>query len=115
MEAGIMSAPTAITGLESVLGKVNIPETILNNVQPVQPEIKTGAADFGEVLQTAIKSINDTQINADNAIAKLAAGQDIELHNVMIAVEQAGTTLQLALQVKNKITEAYQEIMRMQI
>jgi flagellar hook-basal body complex protein FliE len=110
-----MSAPTGITGLEGVLGKVNIPETVLNTVQPVQPENKTGAADFGDFLQTAIKSINETQIIADNAISQLAAGQDIELHNVMLAVEQAGMTLQLALQVKNKITEAYQEIMRMQI
>jgi len=48
-------------------------------------------------------------------MAKLAAGENIELHSVMLAAEKAALTMQFALQLKNKITEAYQEIMRMQI
>ncbi|HRU39787.1 MAG TPA: flagellar hook-basal body complex protein FliE, partial [Candidatus Goldiibacteriota bacterium] len=68
-----------------------------------------------ELLNVAIKQLNETQVNADSAIAQLAAGQNIELHNVVLAAQKASLTMQLALQVKNKITEAYQEIMRMQI
>ncbi|MFP4465469.1 MAG: flagellar hook-basal body complex protein FliE [Candidatus Goldiibacteriota bacterium] len=104
-----------IGGMESIASKVNIPETVLQNAQQVQPEFKIGGSGFGDVINMAVKSINETQINADTAIKQLAAGQDIELHNVMLAVEKASMTLQTALQVKNKITDAYHEIMRMQI
>ncbi|MCX8092821.1 MAG: flagellar hook-basal body complex protein FliE, partial [Candidatus Goldbacteria bacterium] len=69
--------------------------------------------DFGQLLQMAIKSINETSVNANEAIEKLAAGQNIELHNVVLAAQKSYLTLQLALQIKNKITDAYQEIMRM--
>jgi flagellar hook-basal body complex protein FliE len=110
-----MSIGMAMTGLESTMAKVNIPDTILNTNVSIQPEIKTGTAEFNNVFQTALKSLNETQVGADNAIAQLAAGQNVELHNVMLAVEKASMTLQLALQVKSKITDAYQQVMSMQI
>jgi flagellar hook-basal body complex protein FliE len=44
-----------------------------------------------------------------------AAGQDIEIHDLMIALQQTEVAFDLAVQVRNKIVEAYQEIMRMQI
>ncbi|HDT14995.1 MAG TPA: flagellar hook-basal body complex protein FliE [Firmicutes bacterium] len=104
-----------IGGLESVASRVNIPETILQDTTQIQPDFKIGNSDFGNILNLAVQSINETQINADIAIKQLAAGHDVELHNVMLAVEKASMTLQLALQIKNKITDAYHEVMRMQI
>jgi len=108
-----------IPGIEASIGKVNIPETILAAQQSgqVQPEggAKEAGAAFNNLLDTAVKALSDTQAGADNAITQLAAGQNVELHSVMLAVEKANMTLQLALQIKNKITEAYQDIMRMQI
>ncbi len=113
------SSFSPITGIEASIGKVNIPETILAAQQSAQvhPEggAKAAGAAFSSLLDTAVKSLSETQVNADNAIAQLAAGQNVELHSVMLAVEKANMTLQLALQIKNKITEAYQDIMRMQI
>ena len=105
-----------ISGFEAIQGikGLGIPET---GLVPVQNAVQQNASrvDFNELLKTAINSINESQMSADSAIEKLAAGQNIELHNVMLAMQKSSLTLQMALQVKNKITEAYQEIMRMQI
>lgn len=109
-----MSQP--VSGFEAIQGikGLGIPET---GIMPVQNAVQQNASrvDFNELLKTAVNSINETQMSADSAIEQLAAGQNIELHNVVLATQKASLTMQMALQVKNKITEAYQEIMRMQI
>ncbi|HDQ25938.1 MAG TPA: flagellar hook-basal body complex protein FliE [bacterium] len=107
-------ATNPLSGIEAVgglKGAVGIPETIFT--QPVPQQVPK--ADFGELMNMAVKSLNETQISADTMMEKFAAGQNVELHNVVLAAQKASLTLQFALQVKNKITEAYQELMRMQI
>jgi len=109
-----MAGPVPINGIEGlgvVKGTIGIPESILAQPQVQGPE----RLGFNDLLNMAIKSVNDTQVNAHNAMTELAAGRNIELHNVVLAAQKASLTLQLAMQVKNKITEAYQEVMRMQI
>lgn len=71
--------------------------------------------DFGKMLKNAINEVNEAQLNSSKATEKLITGQDIELHEVMIAAQKASITLQAALEVRNKAVEAYQEMMRMQI
>lgn len=77
----------------------------------------SGPADtkFGEVLQKALQDVNTLQLEADEAAQRLAAGQADDLHTVAIIAEKANLALQLTLQVRNRILEAYQEIMRMQV
>ena len=108
-----MSGALPVNGIEGLasLKEVNIPETIFNQPEPQAPQ----RAGFNELLDIAVSSISETQTTADSAIKNLAAGNDVSLHNVALAVQKANLTLQLALQVKNKITEAYQEVTRMQI
>lgn len=55
------------------------------------------------------------QAAADQAVWRLAAGQADNLHEVMIAVERASIALELTIAIRNKLVEAYQEIMRMQV
>jgi len=105
---------SGIEGVKNITGSIGIPETIFNKPQNT-PQIAPERIEFKKLLDMAIQTINNTQVNADNAIKKFAAGENIELHDVMIAMQKAQLTLNLALQIKNKITEAYQEIMRMQI
>lgn len=71
--------------------------------------------DFGQVLGNAIQALNQKEDTANQAIAGLAAGEDIEIHQVMMAMQEAEISFQLALEVRNKIVDAYQEIMRMQV
>ncbi len=104
-----------INGIESITGSIGIPETIL---QPTADKVQPQQADkieFKNLMSMAMNALNNTQVDADVAMQQLAAGQNIELHNVMLAAEKASLTLQLALQVKNRITEAYQQLMNMQI
>jgi len=70
---------------------------------------------FGKVLQESIQEVNRLQVEADSAIDELAIGQTGSVHETMIAVEKADTSFRLMMQVRNKIIDAYHEIMRMQI
>jgi flagellar hook-basal body complex protein FliE len=70
--------------------------------------------DFSKMLGDAIKNVNSLQKDADTAAVKLALGEVDDVHQVMIATEQAKLALQLTVQVRNKLVEAYQEISRMQ-
>lgn len=82
------------------------------------PEQKTTARvaeDFKQALTDALKRVNSDQIEAQELHKQLAAGQVDRLHDVMIAAEKASLGLQFTMQVRNKVVEAYQEVMRMQI
>ena len=70
---------------------------------------------FGDMLKSHLAEVNHLQNSADIAAQKLASGQDKDIHNTMIAMEKAGVAFQLTMQVRNKMLEAYQEIMRMQV
>lgn len=70
---------------------------------------------FGEVLGEALNEVNDLQLKGRDANLNLAAGQINDISEVVIATEKAGIALQFTNQVRNKVVEAYQEIMRMQV
>ncbi len=70
---------------------------------------------FKDVLGSAIETVNDLQRNADRLAQELACGELEDVHQAMIAVEEVNVALQLTIQIRNKIVEAYQEIMRMQV
>ena len=55
------------------------------------------------------------KIQSDTLTEKLALGQEVDLHEVMIASQKASVTMQLTLEIRNKAVEAYQEMMRMQV
>lgn len=76
----------------------------------IQPE-KT----FGEFLSDALNSVNQLQNQASQASMNLAAGKIQDIAEVTIAAEKASVALQLTMQVRNKVVEAYQEVMRMQV
>lgn len=71
--------------------------------------------DFGSILKDQMSHINALQSEANASMETYATGGDIELHNVILAVEKADMALQLAMQVRNKVVSAYQEITRMGI
>jgi flagellar hook-basal body complex protein FliE len=73
------------------------------------------AGGFGQALTDAISSLSDSQNAADDASVRMAAGDPIDLHEVMLARETASLQFQLAVQVRNKLVEAYQDVMRMQV
>lgn len=70
---------------------------------------------FGGILKDQMSNINSLQNESNQAQQTYATGGDIELHNVMLAAEKADLSLQLAMQVRNKMVAAYQEITHMTI
>jgi len=69
---------------------------------------------FSSVLNDTLNNVSDLQKNASTAVEKFAAG-GLDIHEVMIATEKASVALQLTIQLRNKVMEAYQEVMRMQV
>lgn len=73
------------------------------------------APSFAETLKEAFEKINQMQLDSAELARQFAAGETDDLVRVVTAAEEASVALQLALQVRNKVVEAYQEIMRMQV
>ena len=97
---------------------VNTPVTRLGNQGIVpRPVEQTRKSDetFGSVLKTFVEDVNDLQNQASEKIEKLATGEITDVHEVMIAVEEASTAMEFMLEIRNKIVEAYQEVMRMPV
>lgn len=70
---------------------------------------------FASVLKETLNNVNKAQLQSDAMTEKLARGENVDLHQVMIASQKASITLQATLEVRNKVVEAYQEMMRMQV
>ena len=72
-------------------------------------------ASFGDQLRELLYSVNDMQASADEKVSEVVTGESEDLHNAMIALEEANVSFQLMLEIRNKMLEAYQEINRMNI
>lgn len=79
--------------------------------------IKTSLSDnnFQNVLKDSLDKLNEKQISADNITNDFISGEDVEVHEMMLSMEEAKMSLQLAIQVRNKVVEAVQELTRMQL
>ncbi|QFF98529.1 flagellar hook-basal body complex protein FliE [Psychrobacillus glaciei] len=94
----------------------------LFNIAQINPASSTPKAsvseaqhNFGDFLKSAIESVNQDQKASDVLTDKLVRGEDVELHDIMIASQKASITLNTTLEIRNKVVEAYQEIMRMPV
>ena len=102
-----MALPVSSIGSASIQ-PIRLPEAA------AKPLSGTGDA-FQNILSDAIQRVEDYRQTADTAVQRFLTGEDEELHKVAIATQQAEVSLELFLQVKNKVVQAYQEIMRMQL
>lgn len=83
---------------------------------PVTSLTSRRAADgFGETLGRAMAGVNALQLDADTAAVSLASGQSVDTAKTLVTIEKANIAFQFAMQVRNKLLEAYQEVMRMQV
>ena len=93
-------------GTNSILNNLNINNTT---------EEKTNGTSFSNVLSDAISKVNDSEVNANNKIESLIKGEDVEMHEVMLAMQESVLSLQALIEVRNKTVEAYQEISKLQL
>jgi flagellar hook-basal body complex protein FliE len=94
----------------------------LNALLSLEPTLKKpeaaaqadqGGESFAEMFARALQKVEADQVTAGEMMTKLATGEISDIAQVMIASERANLSLGMAIQVRNKVIEAYQEIMRM--
>lgn len=81
-------------------------------IEQVGKADKAGSGDFSNVLTKAVGELDRLQLDADREVKNVALG-DGNLHEMSIALEKANISMRLALKVKSKVLDAYQQIMRM--
>src|SRR5436309_2687921 len=94
-ELPLVQAPEISSGPDALAGAGRVP------------------ASFGKILDGFLQQVNTAQHHADDMVESLALGEPVDVHQVMLALNEASNALQLTLQVRGKILDAYQEFMRM--
>lgn len=75
----------------------------------------TPASSFATVLGQFVQDVNGKQIASADAVNRLQSGGEVSLHQAVIGMEEANVSFQLMVEVRNKLLESYQELMRMQV
>ena len=95
---------------------------ITNALAPAAAPTSTAAAapvsldqTFAGLVRGAVERLDGNQHAVEQEIARVVAGESTDLHRTMITLQTAELSFQLALQVRNKLVGAYEEIMRMQV
>jgi flagellar hook-basal body complex protein FliE len=92
-----LTPPDLATGMENRVGNVS------------------GNAQFGRLVTEGIEQVNQQLLGTQTDLQQLALGDVQNLHQVMVRMEETRLSFQLMLQVRNRLLEAYQDVMRMQI
>lgn len=93
----------------------------LNRNIPANPELANKAGkeeqsgDFVASLNGFMKEVNQLQKESGESVERLVSGDVTNIHDVMVAVEKASVSFELMMEVRNKVIEAYHEVMRMQV
>ena len=74
-----------------------------------------GVDAFSDVLGKMVKEVNAKQAAAATSVEGSMTGENVPLHQTMLAIEEASVAFQLMVEVRNKLLESYQELMRMQV
>ena len=92
--------------------------TAINKMRDVEQAIPAPKTDnksgitFNETLKNYINEANDLAIKADRDIQRMIAGEEIDAHEVMTAVEKANISFEMVMEIRNKMLEAYREVMK---
>jgi len=104
-------------GIESIAAvaaqQPNLPVPPALNIDSTQSAAVPSA--FANLLQQQFTDLNASVGAAETAMSAVAAGKPVELHEVMIGLERARLSVQTFVQIRNKVVEAYQDLMRMQL
>jgi len=84
---------------------------------PAAPSVESRSSDgaFRDVFASAIQSVESSTQTASASVEKFLSGEGGELHSTILATQKAELSFDLFLQMRNKVVNAYQEVMRMQM
>src|SRR6266545_4489594 len=95
------------------IGNIVAP-AVIRPVAPAAPA-PSASADFRSILQGAVERVEKFHTEAAQSVDRFLSGEGEELHSTALAVQRAEMSFELFLQTRNKVVQAYQEIMRMQM
>jgi flagellar hook-basal body complex protein FliE len=85
----------------------------------IAPKVGQSPSDpggvFRDLLQQSISTVEQNRLDAQNSIDRFLSGEGEEIHQVALATQKAELSFDLFLQVRNKVVQAYQEVLRMQV
>jgi len=85
-------------------------------IAPVAPtSAGVGATSFGQIVSQGLEQVNETLMASQVELQDLATGQAQDLHRVMMRLEESRLSFQLLMQVRGRLLEAYQDVMKMQV
>ena len=96
----------------------NIPFTELETLSPgILPldQTRSAGSSFENTIKSFVGEVAGKQAAAGEAVTGLLSGKNVSLHQAMIGMEEASISFQLMVEVRNKMLESYQELMRMQV
>jgi len=95
------------------MGDLRIEELQQAPIRDSEKVEQKGPAEFGKLIKGAINKVNGLEREADRSIVDLLQGK-ADIHETMIALQKADMSMQLLLNIRNKVIESYQNIMHMQ-
>ena len=87
--------------------------TLPTSLPAAKPEV--GGENFKDTLSKFVQSVNDLQSKAADAETSFLKGEITDVHQVMIAVEEASVAFELLMEIRNKLLDSYQQVVRMSI
>ncbi|MBV9826675.1 MAG: flagellar hook-basal body complex protein FliE [Alphaproteobacteria bacterium] len=116
MVGAIAAMSSVLSEMESLASAASGPSASAGMVAPGLEIAPMGGASFSQMLHAAVGQLDDTVASASGAAQSFAAGNhDIPLSDVMISMEQANIAMQLAANVRDKVTAAYTNVMNMPV
>jgi flagellar hook-basal body complex protein FliE len=98
----------------AAIGAIQEPSLVPTNAISGPAGVSQAGA-FGNLVSDGISHVNDQLMTGEVQLQQLAAGEPVNLHQVMIGLEESRMSFQLLMQVRNRLLEGYQEVMRMQV
>jgi flagellar hook-basal body complex protein FliE len=122
----MVAGPDLGTNLNKVVADASTKSIPLQDLQKLNPDIAAqsiGAAQSGSatggsfqnLLTNFVGEVNTQQSAANDAITGLLSGKNVSLHQAMISMQEASVSFQMMVEVRNKLLDSYQELMRMQV
>lgn len=101
--------------IDQTFQPINFNEVKLGEGLQNARQSQVSGPSFSEYLNEQVSKVNDKMVTADTAVSDVVTGKSKNLHEMMVALNQADLSLRMLTKVRNKALEAYQELMRMSI
>ena len=111
----LTSIPSFSAGITPRIAQT-LPNSDISEIPSQLPSAApVGGADFSSMLGKFVSDVNTQQLNAAQQVSSVQSGGNVPLHQAVISMEEASVSFQMMVEVRNRLLESYQEIMRMQV